>query len=49
SELNTDAAIIGVIDRIEIWNKDTWDEYSNNEQFDFDSIAEKMSELGIGL
>ena len=49
SELNSEASIIGVIDRIEIWNKDSWNDYSNNDEFDFDSIAEKMSDLGIGL
>jgi len=49
SNLKEDVAIIGVIDKIEIWNKENWDAYSNSEEFDFDSIAEKMSELGIGL
>ncbi len=49
SGLNNEAAIIGVIDRIEIWNKDSWNSYSNSDEFDFDLIAEKMSELGIGL
>lgn len=49
SGLNNEAAIIGVIDRIEIWNKDSWNSYSNNDEFDFDLIAEKMSDLGIGL
>ena len=49
SGLNSEAAIIGVIDRIEIWNKDSWNSYSNNDEFDFDIIAEKMSDLGIGL
>lgn len=49
SGLKNEATIIGVIDRIEIWNKEGWDEYSNNDEYDFDSIAEKMSELGIGL
>lgn len=49
SGLNNEAAIIGVIDRIEIWDKESWSNYSNNEEFDFDIIAEKMSELGIGL
>ncbi len=49
SGLNSEAAIIGVIDRIEIWNKDSWNSYSNNDEFDFDMIAEKMSDLGIGL
>ncbi len=49
SNLNEDVAIIGVIDKIEIWNKENWEAYSNSEEFDFDSIAEKMSDLGIGL
>lgn len=49
SNLKEDVAIIGVIDKIEIWNKESWEAYSNSEEFDFDSIAEKMSELGIGL
>lgn len=49
SGLNNEAAIIGVIDRIEIWNKESWNSYSNSDEFDFDMIAEKMSELGIGL
>ncbi|MDF2675818.1 MAG: mraZ [Bacillota bacterium] len=49
SGLKNEATIIGVIDRIEIWNKESWNEYSNNEEYDFDLISEKMSELGIGL
>ena len=47
--LNSEVAVIGVIDRIEIWNKDSWNDYYNDDEFDFDSIAEKMSDLGIGL
>ena len=37
---------IGVLTRIEIWSKDKWQEY-NESDIDFDSIAEKMTELGI--
>lgn len=47
--LNSEVALIGVIDRIELWNKDSWNDYYNDDEFDFDSIAEKMSGLGIGL
>lgn len=47
--LNSEVAVIGVIDRIEIWNKENWNDYYNDKEFDFDSIAEKMSDLGIGL
>lgn len=37
---------IGVLTRIEIWSKEKWQEY-NESDMDFDSIAEKMTELGI--
>jgi MraZ protein len=37
---------IGVSTRIEIWGKEKWEEY-NSQNIDYDSIAEKMSELGI--
>lgn len=48
-ELHEEATVIGVIDRIEIWNKKSWDSYSISSEFDFDTIAEKMSKLGLGL
>lgn len=37
---------IGVLSRVEIWSREKWNDY-NNSNIDFDSIAEKMSELGI--
>ena len=37
---------IGVLQRVEIWRKERWNEY-NESDIDFDSIAEKMSDLGI--
>jgi len=37
---------IGVLSRVEIWSKEKWSKY-NDSDIDFDSIAEKMSELGI--
>ncbi|WP_238884782.1 division/cell wall cluster transcriptional repressor MraZ [Clostridium sp. YIM B02551] len=37
---------IGVLTRIEIWSKEKWTEY-NDANIDYDSIAEKMSDLGI--
>jgi MraZ protein len=37
---------IGVSTRIEIWSKSKWEEY-NSQNIDYDSIAEKMCELGI--
>ena len=37
---------IGVLTRVEIWSKEKWNEY-NNSNIDFESIAEKMNDLGI--
>lgn len=37
---------IGVLTRVEIWSKEKWQEY-NDSNVDYQSIAEKMSELGI--
>ncbi|GAA0069149.1 division/cell wall cluster transcriptional repressor MraZ [Clostridium sardiniense] len=37
---------IGVLSRVEIWSREKWQEY-NNSDVDFESIAEKMSDLGI--
>lgn len=37
---------IGVLTRVEIWSKEKWIDY-NDSNVDYESIAEKMSELGI--
>lgn len=39
--------IIGVSARIEIWNKENWESYCNDDQVSSDNIAEKMAMLGI--
>ena len=36
-----------VLDKIEIWSKDKWLKYSEEENSSVDEIAEKMSNLGI--
>ena len=40
-----DIVVIGVSTRIEIWSKEKWEAY--NDEQDSDDIAEKMSMLGI--
>lgn len=47
SSLDKDAIIIGVATRLEIWSKELWDDYNEDENLSYDSIAEKMAELGI--
>ena len=44
--IEKDIVSIGVLSRIEIWSKEKWNEY-NKSNIDFDSIAEKMNDLGI--
>lgn len=47
SKLDKDAVVIGVSTRMEIWSKEEWDAYNNDDNLSYDSIAEKMAELGI--
>ena len=45
--LEKEVVIIGVGTRIEIWNKDKWEEYNSEENISADEIAENMTMLGI--
>src|SRR5690554_223415 len=47
SKLEKEVVIIGVATRIEIWSKEEWDMYNNDDSLSYDNIAEKMAELGI--
>ena len=44
--IEKDIVSIGVLTRVEIWSKEKWNNY-NESNIDFDSIAEKMNDLGI--
>ena len=45
--LKTKTAIIGVQNRLEIWNEKTWDEYKENTEKKVDVLAEKMGSVGV--
>ncbi|SHH62502.1 division/cell wall cluster transcriptional repressor MraZ [Sporanaerobacter acetigenes] len=47
SKLEKDAVVIGVSTRVEIWSKDEWNLYNEDDNLSYESIAEKMAELGI--
>lgn len=47
SRLEKDAVVIGVSTRLEVWSKTEWENYNNDDNLSYDSIAEKMAELGI--
>ncbi|NLK21423.1 MAG: division/cell wall cluster transcriptional repressor MraZ [Epulopiscium sp.] len=46
-KLEKDVIFIGVTNRVEIWSKDNWEAYNNDEDFDANDLAENMQELGI--
>lgn len=45
--LNKDASIIGLFNRIEIWDAKAWEEYKGRAQGDLNQMAEKLKDLGI--
>ncbi|MBC8590719.1 division/cell wall cluster transcriptional repressor MraZ [Wansuia hejianensis] len=47
SKLEKNAVIIGVATRLEIWSEEQWNNYTDDDNLSYDSIAEKMAELGI--
>lgn len=47
AEISKETFVIGVSSRIEIWNEDNWNSYNNDDDLSYDSIAEKMTMLGI--
>lgn len=47
SNLEKDAIVIGVSTRIEIWSEDDWEDYTNDDNLSYESIAENMEDLGI--
>jgi MraZ protein len=42
-----ETAILGVSNRVEIWNLTTWQEYSGQVRDNFNELAEKMVDFGI--
>ncbi|MEI7480037.1 MAG: division/cell wall cluster transcriptional repressor MraZ [bacterium] len=47
ASLKTSVAIIGVQDRVEIWNDSAWSEYKKVVEKQADSLAEKLGGVGI--
>lgn len=47
SDITKEVVIIGVSNRLELWDKERWDEYNTDADLNYESIAEKMVELGI--
>ncbi len=47
AHLDKDVIVLGVLNRVEIWSKATWDEYSGQSSQAVASIAENLVDLGI--
>ena len=47
--LKKDVVLVGVLDRVEIWDKDNWEHNTLVSDEDMDEIAEHMSNMGLGI
>lgn len=47
ASLKKDIVITGVSTRVEIWDKEKWNNYTSDENIDLNEIASHMSEFGI--
>ncbi len=45
AKLDREAAIIGVLDRLEIWDRNSWETYRDSTDEDFENLAEKLDGL----
>jgi MraZ protein len=47
AKLEHTIVLIGVQNRIELWNQDHWDTYRRSVEAEADSVAEKLGEVGV--
>lgn len=47
ANIEKDAVVIGVSNRVEIWSKEKWDSYVETAEESFEDIAENIVDLGI--
>lgn len=47
AEIIKDMVIVGVSNRLEIWSKDNWDAYNNDDSVDISEIADEMDDLDL--
>lgn len=47
AKIRKEAVVAGLFNRIEVWDQSSWERYKAKTEKDSDSIAERMSELGI--
>ncbi len=47
SELEKEVILIGVSNRVEIWSKENWEAYNEDDDLDISDLAEDMEDLDI--
>ena len=47
ANLKKEAIIIGVSSRVEIWDKESWEKYNNDENLNYDILTEKMTDVNF--
>lgn len=47
AQLTARAVLIGVSDRCEVWNEETWDTYRASVEKEADRVAEKLGSIGV--
>ncbi|WP_058301841.1 division/cell wall cluster transcriptional repressor MraZ [Gorillibacterium timonense] len=49
AKLDKECVVIGVSNRVEIWSKGVWEEYSHKSEESFNEIAEKLVDFNFDL
>ena len=49
ANIDKDLVSIGVGERVELWSKEEWESYNNQDAFDEDAFVEKMSAIGVSI
>ena len=47
ARIDKDVYVIGISTKVEIWSKESWENYSDQAQQSYESIAEKIIDIGI--
>ncbi len=47
SQLSSKVVVIGVQNRVEIWNENTWNEYKKVVETQADALADKLGQIGV--
>ena len=45
--LDGEVVVVGILNKIEIWNKEIWETFLSESKEKFEDIAEELSELGF--